>query len=222
MSERLELLNFGGPWIAAFIVLWVGYGAIRRIFATYQTRMTELTGSVEGFPSKRDAKSINDLPRVLLQNMEALEGIYSLNQAQYRAQSLVASAIGSISVVFVIAGIVLKQFGEQAVFGLLCTLGGLIGGAAAIVFALQSRAFQQDMATTLDKIVAAQHLMTAVSIAKQATAEGEELERINAQLMSLIDVLYGSPERGTASDGPPREVEAASSASDDENGSAGS
>jgi len=187
-----EFLQAQGPLVSTLIVAIVALLTSFRIFLRYKTEISETQPQQDAFRAQQVPKNLDNLAELLIQNL-ILNSFYSENLSQYRNSSIASISVAVLGFIVIIAGVLIAFLSNQVTLGAVSSASGIIGEAAAVLFFRQTRTFQIQMESSLQKLVSAQYLMTSIALAKELEGEAKtkEFTQINNHLRTLMNALHG-------------------------------
>jgi hypothetical protein len=188
-----EFLQAQGPLVSTLVVAIVALVTSFRIFLRYKTEISETQPQQDAFRAQQVPKNLDNLAELLIQNFRILNSFYSENLSQYRNSSIASISVAVLGFIVIIAGVLIAFLSNQVTLGAVSSASGIIGEAAAVLFFRQTRTFQIQMESSLQKLVSAQYLMTSIALAKELEGEAKtkEFTQINNHLRTLMNALHG-------------------------------
>ncbi len=192
MSDILKYLASQSSWLSAFAIAVGAFVATWQIYFRYKSEVVGKEAVESDYRSKLAPDSIDNLSHLLVENFATLNSFYSENLSQYRASSIASIAVAVLGFIVIISGVLLALVGEQVAIGTVSSAAGIVGEAVALLFFKQTRTFQVQMESSLQKLVSSQYLMTSIALAREMSGEAKEQEiiNINGHLRSLMNSLH--------------------------------
>lgn len=190
--DIIEILSKSSPWVSVTAILVFAIVVIWKIYFEYKTKIATRAEGQAAVRSQLAPDSLDNLSNLLVQNFETLNSFYSENLSQYRASSIASIAIAILGFVVIISGVLLALISSQVAIGTVSSAAGVVGEAAALLFFKQTRTFQDQMESSLKKLVSSQYLMTSIALARDMStnAREQEITNINQHLRELMNVLH--------------------------------
>ncbi len=194
MTDILQFLSNQSAWLSAFAIAVAAFIATIQIYFRYKSEVINKEENETSFRSQLSPETLDNLSHLLVENFATLNSFYSENLSQYRASSIASIAVAVLGFIVIISGVLLALIGDQVAIGTVSSIAGIVGEAAALLFFKQTRTFQEQMESSLEKLVSAQYLMTSIALAREldGNAKEEEIRKINEHLRTLMNVLHGT------------------------------
>ncbi|MDA2921216.1 hypothetical protein MYX76_17285 [Desulfobacterota bacterium AH_259_B03_O07] len=198
--DIFEFLSKSGPSVSALAILAFAFVVIWKIYLQYKSRVGSAQTDAEARRSRLTPESLDNLAQLLVDNFSTLNSFYSENLSQYRTSSIASIAVAVLGFIVIISGVLLALIGAQVSIGIVSSAAGIVGEAAAMLFFKQTRTFQEQMESSLKKLVSSQYLMTSIALARELDGEAKEREivEINSHLRDLMNVLHETHLAGIA------------------------
>jgi hypothetical protein len=188
----VEITKVLGPAVSIIaIILFVALASFK-IYLDYRGKIAERGPAAEAFRVENAPSNLDNLAELLVQNFRILNSFYSESLSQYRTSSIASISIAVLGFVVIIAGVLIALIGNQVTLGSVSSAAGIVGEGAAVLFFKQNKTFQDQMESSLKKLVSSQYLMTSIALARELDGEPKtsEITEINKHLRSLMDVLH--------------------------------
>ena len=192
MTPIFEFLSTSSPFVSMLAILAAALAVTWKIYFQYKTEVDSTRTDQAAVRSQLTPDSLDNLARLLVENFRTLNSFYSENLSQYRTSSIASIAVAVLGFIVIISGVLLALVGDQVAIGTVSSAAGIVGEGAALLFFRQTRTFQEQMESSLKKLVSLQYLMTSIALAREldGPAKDQEIAAINSHLRELMNVLH--------------------------------
>lgn len=199
MDSIFKFLSQSSPIVSIMATVLVTLAFSLKIFLQYKKEIKKAEVEQDKYRTKLAPKSLDNLSELLVQNFKVLNSFYSENLSQYRTSALASISISVLGFIVILAGILIAIIGKEIALGAISSSAGIISEAAAVLFFKQNRVFQEQMESSLRKLISSQYLMTSIALARELEGKdkGAEFSLINNHLRHLMDSLHQEKEATT-------------------------